>query len=60
MMEVRRLVFCARCGEADRAPGQGYCLPCKAVVVREWREAMTLRPTREFPGVDIDAIHRKR
>ena len=50
---------CLRCGEAPKACGH-YCKPCHEKVTREWREAMTLRPTREFPGVDIDAVHRKR
>ena len=50
---------CATCGvalELDRALGK--CTPCHAKQVKEWRDNLTLQPTREFPGVDIDRIHR--
>jgi predicted ATP-dependent serine protease len=50
---------CRSCGDpASRL--LGLCSPCKKAQVREWRASMTLQPTRQFPGVDIDAIHRKR
>jgi hypothetical protein len=52
--------MCVRCGELPKAPSQHYCRGCKRKVVKEWRDAFANQPTREFPGVDIDRIHRRR
>jgi hypothetical protein len=49
-----------RCGALVFAGRPGLCWPCKKKQVREWRDDMHCVATREFPGVDIDAIHYKR
>jgi hypothetical protein len=52
---------CCTCGvdlPIDRVLDK--CTPCHRKQVKAWRNALTSRPTREFPGVDIDAIHVKR
>ena len=51
---------CATCGVELRVGRQlKKCQPCHNLQIKKWREAMgALRPTREFPGVDIDAVHR--
>lgn len=34
------------------------CYPCHKEQARKWRASMGMLPTKHFPGVDIDAIHR--
>jgi predicted Fe-S protein YdhL (DUF1289 family) len=52
--------MCVRCCRLQKAPGQHYCLGCKRKVVKEWLDSFANQPTKEFPGVDIDRIHRRR
>jgi hypothetical protein len=51
---------CRDCGVELRAPRKlMQCYPCHKEQVRKWRAGMGMLPTKDFPGVDIDAIHRK-
>lgn len=49
-----------RCCKCDVQLPEGRklrkCNPCQRSYWRQWR-SRHLRPTREFPGVDIDAIY---
>lgn len=47
--------LCRDCGA--EAASDGFCAPCRRVRRKEWRSTLTLRPTKEFPGVDIDRVH---
>lgn len=39
----------------------GWCLECRKAYNREYKQAArdALRDDKEFPGVDIDAVHEK-
>ncbi len=59
-MTERLPMFCLDCG-VELAEGRQMrkCQPCHNVQVTKWRDDMgPLHATSEFPGVDIDAIHR--
>lgn len=53
------LLQCNGCG-TDLPEGRVLekCAPCHYAQVKQWRKSLTLQPTRQFPGVDIDRIHR--
>jgi hypothetical protein len=59
-MSVRRALRCPGCG-VELAEGRELrkCQPCHNLQVKKWRANMApLRATSEYPGVDIDAVHR--